>query len=91
VDLLKVDVERAELAVLRGLAPEDWPSVRQVALEAHGGGKRGAESGGDAALGDVRALLRRAGFADVAAEQDAALAGTNLYNLYAVRGAAAAV
>jgi len=33
VDLLKVDVERAELLVLRGVRPDDWPHIRQVAME----------------------------------------------------------
>ena len=32
--LLKVDVERAELAVLRGVSAAHWPIVRQVAMEA---------------------------------------------------------
>lgn len=35
VDLLKIDVERAELAVLRGVQPEDWPRIRQVSMEVH--------------------------------------------------------
>ena len=30
VDLLKVDVERAELDVLRGISSQDWPRIRQV-------------------------------------------------------------
>ena len=30
VDLCKVDVERAELSVLRGIAVEDWPRIKQV-------------------------------------------------------------
>lgn len=34
VDLLKVDVERAELDVLHGLGDDDWSRVRQIALEA---------------------------------------------------------
>jgi hypothetical protein len=33
VDLLKVDVERAELQVLEGVAARDWPAIRQVVLE----------------------------------------------------------
>lgn len=35
VDLLKVDVERAELAVLRGVDAADWPRIRQVSMEVH--------------------------------------------------------
>jgi FkbM family methyltransferase len=30
VDLLKIDVEGAELDVLRGVLPADWPRIRQV-------------------------------------------------------------
>lgn len=30
VDLLKVDVERAELEVLAGVQPAHWPRIRQV-------------------------------------------------------------
>jgi FkbM family methyltransferase len=33
VDLLKVDVEGAELDVLRGIDPEHWPLIGQVVLE----------------------------------------------------------
>ncbi|HSC87912.1 MAG TPA: FkbM family methyltransferase, partial [Polyangiaceae bacterium] len=33
IDLLKVDVEGAELEVLQGIGPETWPRVRQVVLE----------------------------------------------------------
>jgi FkbM family methyltransferase len=33
VDLLKVDVEGAELDVMRGIRPEQWPLIDQVMLE----------------------------------------------------------
>ncbi|HKI01525.1 MAG TPA: amino acid adenylation domain-containing protein, partial [Thermoanaerobaculia bacterium] len=33
IDLLKVDVERAEVDVLRGIREEDWPKIRQIVLE----------------------------------------------------------
>lgn len=33
VDLLKVDVERAELAVIKGVRPADWPRIKQAAVE----------------------------------------------------------
>jgi hypothetical protein len=51
VGLLKVDVERAELAVLRGVAPRDWPAIRQVAIEVHD------SAGGTKELAAVRELL----------------------------------
>jgi FkbM family methyltransferase len=33
IDLLKVDVERSELRVLKGISDADWPIVQQVVLE----------------------------------------------------------
>ncbi len=33
MDLLKVDVEGAELDVLRGVDPQDWARIRQVVVE----------------------------------------------------------
>ena len=33
VSLLKVDVERAELDVLRGITREDWNNIHQVVME----------------------------------------------------------
>lgn len=34
IDLLKIDVEGAEMAVLRGMSDEHWPKVQQVVMEA---------------------------------------------------------
>jgi FkbM family methyltransferase len=75
VDLLKVDVERAELDVLRGVEDQHWPLVRAVVAEVHD------EAGRLAAVQD---LLRRHGFT-VEVHQDPLLAGTDLYELEAVR------
>jgi hypothetical protein len=36
VALLKVDVERAELRVLQGVAQQDWPAIEQVVMEVGG-------------------------------------------------------
>ncbi|HEV2146721.1 MAG TPA: amino acid adenylation domain-containing protein, partial [Longimicrobiaceae bacterium] len=80
VDLLKVDVEKSELEVLAGIEDGDWEKIRQVAMEVHDT---------DARLERARALLREHGF-EVVVEQDAALAGTCLYDVYAVRPGASA-
>nr|ASV47148.1 non-ribosomal peptide synthetase [uncultured bacterium] len=77
IDLLKVDVEKSELAVLSGIAEEDWPKIRQVILEVHD------EAG---QLDAVATLLRNRGFQAVV-EQDRDLAGTPLYSVYAVKAA----
>jgi len=53
VDLVKIDVEGAELDVLRGIGEALWPRVRQVALEGHDE---------DGRARTVRDLLERHGF-----------------------------
>jgi phthiocerol/phenolphthiocerol synthesis type-I polyketide synthase E len=35
IDLLKVDVEKAEWDVLMGIDEEDWPKIQQVVVEVH--------------------------------------------------------
>jgi FkbM family methyltransferase len=52
VDLLKIDAERSEIEILRGIGQEDWPRIRQVVLEAHG----------PEALAEAQGLLRERGF-----------------------------
>jgi FkbM family methyltransferase len=56
IDLLKIDVEGSELAVLRGLGSESWPKVRQVVLETHNRDGRQVE---------IEALLRSNGLTDI--------------------------
>jgi amino acid adenylation domain-containing protein/FkbM family methyltransferase len=79
VDLLKVDVQRAEVEVLRGLDEEDWERIDQIVLEVHDA--PGTDSEGR--VGAVLTLLERHGFQAVA-EQDELLRGTDRYNVYAV-------
>jgi amino acid adenylation domain-containing protein/FkbM family methyltransferase len=78
IDLLKIDVQRAELDVLRGVAPADWKQIRQVSMEVHD--KEGGSSEGR--LKEIRELLEQNEF-DVAVEQEERLRGTDRYNLYA--------
>jgi len=75
VDVLKIDVERAELQVLQGVAPEHWPAIRHVAVEVHD--ERGN-------LGRCRDLLAGLGF-DVRVTQDPDARGTELYEIDASR------
>jgi len=75
IDLLKIDVQKSELEVLRGIAPEDWPKVRQVAIEVHDL---------DGQLARVRALLEAQGFG-VVVEQDPLYERSVMYNLFAIR------
>jgi len=75
VDLLKIDVERAELDVLAGIEEDDWAAIRQLAVEVHD------ERGRLAAVADD---LGARGFR-VVAEQDRALRGTDVHLLHATR------
>lgn len=75
VDLLKIDVQKSELDVLRGLGEDDWPKVRQIAIEVH-------DLDGELEL--VTRLLEEKGYG-VVTVQDPLYAGSVMYNLYAVR------
>jgi amino acid adenylation domain-containing protein/non-ribosomal peptide synthase protein (TIGR01720 family)/FkbM family methyltransferase len=75
IDLLKIDVEKSELEVLEGIDEQDWPKVRQIVMEVHDMDER---------LVRIQQLLADRGFT-VAVDQDTALTGTGLYNVYARR------
>ena len=76
IDLLKVDVEGAELDVLEGLDDNDWDRVAQIALELQDV---------DGMADKVGAMLAEHGF-DVAVETPATLAHLDYRTLYATRG-----
>ncbi|MCX4826468.1 FkbM family methyltransferase [Streptomyces sp. NBC_01142] len=75
INLLKVDVERAEEDVLLGIDPEHWPLIDQVVVEVHDIASR---------LERMVALLRANGF-HTTVEQDALFAGSEIRMLYARR------
>uniref|UniRef100_UPI0009B8455B hybrid non-ribosomal peptide synthetase/type I polyketide synthase n=1 Tax=Paenibacillus polymyxa TaxID=1406 RepID=UPI0009B8455B len=76
IDLLKINVEKAELAVLQGIDNEDWPKIEQVVLELHDVEGR---------LHIVTELLRHHGF-EVISEKDWSLdVSQSVYYIYATR------
>jgi FkbM family methyltransferase len=75
IDLLKVDVEGAELDVLRGIRDEHWGRIRQIVMEVHDTEGR---------LERIVALLRGHGFVCTTA-QDELMRKAEAYNLYATR------
>ena len=75
IDLLKIDVEKSELAVLEGVTTDNWRRIRQVVVELEDREER---------LNEVTSLLRNAGF-EVTVEQDEALQTTALFKVYAIR------
>jgi FkbM family methyltransferase len=52
IELLKIDVERSEVDVLRGIGETDWPRIRQIVLEVHD----------EVMLDDTLAVLRERGY-----------------------------
>ncbi|AUX42316.1 uncharacterized protein SOCE26_037460 [Sorangium cellulosum] len=80
IDLLKIDVQRAEMDVLRGLDDRDFQIIDQVVMEVHAAA--GEES--ETRLDELRACLGGHGF-EVVVEQDELLQGTDRYNVYASR------
>lgn len=75
IDLMKIDVQKSELDVLRGLGEDDWGKVRQIAMEVH-------DLDGELAI--VQDLLAKHDF-NVVVEQDPLYIGSVMYNLFAVR------
>ncbi|MFO0891953.1 MAG: amino acid adenylation domain-containing protein [Isosphaeraceae bacterium] len=75
IDLLKVDVEKAELEVLRGIDHADWDKIDQILLEVHDQHGR---------LAAVEDLLERHGFR-TETDQESDLAGTDIYSVAAYR------
>ncbi|MCS3519240.1 amino acid adenylation domain-containing protein/FkbM family methyltransferase [Bradyrhizobium elkanii] len=80
IDLLKIDVQRAELDVLQGIDDEDWPRIQQVVMEVHD--QAGTPTQGRIDI--VLDLLESRGF-EVRVEQEPLLQGTDRYSLYAWR------
>jgi FkbM family methyltransferase len=74
VDLLKIDVEKAELDVIRGIEEADWPRIQQVAIEVH-------EDDHCAAISEE---LGQRGFS-VATEQESTMRGIGVHMLYGTR------
>src|SRR5690348_2606715 len=77
IDLLKINVEKSELDLLRGLSPTDWPKVRQLVIE--------VDQRGD--LEPITKMLAEQGF-ETLVEQDPLLRNTDLCYVYAIRPSA---
>ncbi|MFD7668383.1 FkbM family methyltransferase [Streptomyces sp. NPDC059788] len=73
IDLLKIDVEKAEADVLAGIDDALWPRIDRIAMEVHDIGGR---------LRNIVSQLRARGF-EVHHDQDPRLAQTPCHNVYA--------
>lgn len=80
IDFLKIDCERAEMDVLMGIGASQWNDIESIAMEVH---NNEDEKGGNS-LDRIITLLESKGFT-IGVDQP--LTSTNLYMLYARRGA----
>jgi FkbM family methyltransferase len=76
VDLLKVDVEGAELAVLLGVKADDWQKIQSLIVEVHDH---------DGRVERIRGMLESAGFGRIEFSQEWPHEGTSIYMLEASR------
>ena len=81
VDLLKIDAEKCELEILRGIEDGHWPMIAQVVVEVHDRTR--------ALLDQVQQVLGKHGFRCAVAEENL-LSGSGLFNVYATRERAGA-
>ena len=76
IDLLKIDAEKCELEILRGIEDAHWPLIGQIVIEVH--------DVTGAAVEEVKTILSRRGFR-CAVEEEQFLTGSGLFNVYATR------
>ena len=81
VDLLKIDAEKCELEILRGIEDGHWSLIEQVVVEVHDRTR--------ALLDQVQEILVQHGFHCAVAEENL-LVGSGLFNVYATRDRAGA-
>ena len=77
IDLLKIDAEKSELDIIRGIDDRDWPKIAQIVIEIHDRTEQ--------AVKQIEALLVQKGFR-CAVEHERLLEHAGLFNLYGTRG-----
>ncbi|MBD2467741.1 non-ribosomal peptide synthetase [Nostoc sp. FACHB-145] len=76
IDLLKLDAEKSELAILQGIKDNHWPLIKQIVMEVHD--QEGTT------IKQVLRLLEDKGFKFVV-DEESLLHGSGLFNIYATR------
>ena len=76
IDLLKVDAEKAELEIFRGIEAQDWPKIQQVVVDVHDLDHR---------LEAMTALLQQYGLTEIEVGQPPTLKNSKIYTVYAMR------
>lgn len=78
IDLLKIDAEKSEMAILKGIQENDWSKIRQMVLEVH-------------SVEEVKViipLLEQKGF-EIKVEQEGQFENSGVFNCFAIRKQAA--
>uniref|UniRef100_UPI00286A4FB3 FkbM family methyltransferase n=1 Tax=Chamaesiphon sp. OTE_75_metabat_556 TaxID=2964692 RepID=UPI00286A4FB3 len=76
IDLLKLDAEKSELAIIQGIKEHHWALIKQIVIEVHD------QEGSTIAA--VMELLTAKGF-EFVIDEESLLQGSGLYNIYAIR------
>ena len=74
IDLLKIDAEKSELEILKGINDPDWDKIRQIVIEIHD--KTGQ------IFDEAKSILASRGF-QFEVEEEKLLHQSGLYNIYA--------
>lgn len=74
IDLLKIDVEGAELAILKGIDQEDWIKIKQIVIEGHNQHE----------LTTITSMLSSNGF-NIKVIEDKYLKSAGIFNIFAIR------
>jgi FkbH-like protein/FkbM family methyltransferase len=76
INLLKIDAEKSELEIIRGIEEQDWPKIAQIVIEIH--------DPTCTAVAEMEDVLTRKGF-QCFVDQESLLKHAGLFNLYATR------
>lgn len=76
IHLLKIDAEKSEIGILRGIAEEHWPLIEQIVMEIHDRSR--------AAVDEIEQQLVARGFRCAVVEEKL-LQESGLFNIYATR------
>jgi len=76
IDLLKIDAEKSELDIIRGIKEKHWLKIKQIVIEIHDKSQK--------ILGEIEHILKTRGFHFKVVEEEM-LQESGLYNIYARR------
>jgi FkbM family methyltransferase len=76
IDLLKVDAEKAELEIFRGIEAQDWPKIQQVVVDVHDLDQR---------LEAMTALLQQYGLRKIVVGQPPTVKNSEIFTVHAMR------